>query len=72
MKKDQEKRSELIEVKATKIEKKIIRDKAKTLNISTSEYVRICCCYSNVSDIFMKQLYESNILHKNYTEITEK
>jgi hypothetical protein len=49
-----------IQVRLSKLEKKVIKDKAELLNLTVADYVRECCIFNNVTDMFMKKLHASN------------
>lgn len=52
------KKSELLQVRLSKSEKEVIKEKADLLGISISEYVLQCCIFSNVTAMFMDKLHK--------------
>ncbi|GKX68990.1 plasmid mobilization protein [Inconstantimicrobium mannanitabidum] len=57
-----ETKSELLQIRLTELEKKVIKDKADLLGITVSDYVKECCVYSNVSEMFINQLHKQEII----------
>ena len=50
------KKSEVIQIRVSKLEKQVIKDKASLLGISVTDYIINCCVFSSVSDKFMENL----------------
>lgn len=51
-------KSEVLQIRVTEIEKKIIKDKADILGITVTDYVKECCIFNNATQIFIEKLHE--------------
>lgn len=57
-----ETKSELLQIRLTELEKKVIKDKADILGITVSDYVKECCIFSNISEMFINQFHKKEII----------
>jgi len=51
-------KSELIQIRVSELEKKVIKDKAELLGLSITDYVKYCCIFCNASQEFVSKLFE--------------
>ncbi|KYH30049.1 hypothetical protein CLTEP_26900 [Clostridium tepidiprofundi DSM 19306] len=56
------KKSEVIQIRVSKLEKQVIKDKASLLGISVTDYIINCCVFSSVSGelVLLKQNIETS------------
>lgn len=55
-------KSEVLQIRLTKLEKKVIKDKADILDMTITDYVKECCIFSNATQIFMIKLHKNKNL----------
>lgn len=53
-------KSEVLQIRLTELEKSIIKDKADILGITITDYVKECCIFSNITQMFIAKLHEKN------------
>ncbi|GEM_PF-784118 len=61
-------KSEVLQIRLTKLEKKVIKEKAELLDMTVTDYVIKCCVFSNATEMFIKKLSEDNII-VNYNKL---
>ena len=49
-------KSEVLQIRLTELEKKVIKDKADILGMTITDYVKECCIFSNVTQMFIAKL----------------
>jgi predicted DNA binding CopG/RHH family protein len=57
-------RTNLIQVRINEFEKTIIKNKAESIGVSITDYIRECCIFSNVTAAYIKnncKLHDANI-----------
>ena len=56
--KSDEKKSEILQIRLTELEKTVIKDKAELLGLSLTDYIKECCIFNNTTAEFIKKLHE--------------
>lgn len=51
------KKNEVLQIRLTDQEKQLIKNKADILDITVTEYVKQCCLFSNITEMFISKLY---------------
>lgn len=49
-------KTEVLQIRLTELEKRVIKDKSKLLGLSITDYVKMCCIFSNTTAEFIKRL----------------
>lgn len=57
-------KSEVLQIRLTELEKRVIKDKADILGMTITDYVKECCIFSNVTQMFITKLH-SKLNHIN-------
>lgn len=52
-------KSEVLQIRLTELEKRVIKDKADILGMTITDYVKECCIFSNVTQMFITKLHTS-------------
>ncbi|MEG1285337.1 MAG: hypothetical protein RSD22_06355 [Romboutsia sp.] len=53
-------KSEVLQIRLTALEKKVIREKAELLGMTVTDYIIKCCVFSNATEMFMEKFMQSN------------
>lgn len=51
------KKTDLIQIRLTKLEKDTIKQKAELLDMTITNYIKECCIFSSSTEIFMNKLH---------------
>lgn len=53
------KKDELIQIRCSELEKKIIKDKAELLGLSVTDYIINCCCFNAAVGEFINKMFSN-------------
>ncbi len=48
-------KSEVLQIRLTDLEKKVIKEKAELLDMTVTDYIIKCCVFSNTTEMFMEK-----------------
>lgn len=54
-------KNEVLQIRLTELEKSIIKDKADILGITVTDYVKECCIFNNVTQMFIAKLHNKKL-----------
>lgn len=52
-----DKKDRCIHIRVSELEEAVIKDKAEILNLTVTDYVKECCIFSSVTEMFMEKLH---------------
>lgn len=59
-------KSEVLQIRLTELEKRVIKDKADILGMTITAYVKECCVFNNATQMFIAKLHSKlELINKN-------
>lgn len=52
-------KNEVLQIRLTELEKSVLKDKDDTLDITVTGYVKACCIFNNVTQMFIIKLHST-------------
>ena len=54
-------KSEVLQIRLSELEKKVIKEKAALLDMTMTDYIIKCCVFSNATDMFIEKFMKPSV-----------